>query len=175
MAILKVCRMGHPVLRQIAKHVETQEIETEDFQIFVDDMIETMEEYEGVGLAAPQVHVGQRVVVIRIDSEHGNTAGVLILINPEIHPVEDQKELDWEGCLSIPDIRGYVPRYKHIAVSATDADGNPLSFEAEGFVARVIQHEVDHLDGLLFLDRMNDLKHLAFKDEYFRFHTHTES
>lgn len=175
MAILKVCRMGHPVLRQAAEQVAPEMIDMPEIQSLIDNMIETMDEYDGVGLAAPQVHVALRMAVVRVDREDETPPEALVLINPELQPVGQARETDWEGCLSIPDIRGRVPRWHRISVRALSPEGEPLAFEAEGFVARVIQHEVDHLDGILFLDRMEDLSSLSFKEEYFRFREDGES
>ena len=173
MAILKVCRMGHPVLRQEAAPVEEEAIGSQDVQRLIADMVDTMREYHGVGLAAPQVHVSLQIAVIGApddredDDDPGSEARVLV--NPEIRPIGRRKAADWEGCLSIPDIRGRVPRWERISVRALGADGKPLSLEAEGFPARVIQHEVDHLNGVLFLDRMRNLEPLSFVEEYVRY------
>lgn len=174
-AILKVCRMGHPVLRDVAESVAQETVMDDEVQGLIDDMIETMDEYDGVGLAAPQVHVSQRIVVVRVVAEAEEDEEIMVLINPEIQPVGEDRTSDWEGCLSIPDLRGFVPRFKRIAVKALDGDGKPISFQAEGYVARVIQHEVDHLNGTLFLDRMPDMRLLAFREEYFRYLHDVES
>jgi len=169
LAILKVCRMGHPVLRAQAEEVSSEEIRGTEFQNLVNSMIDTMIDYDGVGLAGPQVHVSRRVCVVRVDGEDDETCEVLVLINPTVTPVGDRQETDWEGCLSIPDIRGQVPRWHRVSVSGLDAQGDAIAFEIEGFTARVIQHEVDHLDGILFLDRMADMGSLAFREEFFRY------
>lgn len=168
MSILKVSRMGHPVLRKRARPVEKSEIKDPRFQKFLDDMIATMHEYSGVGLAGPQVHEGLRVFVAMLDSDDDAEASVLI--NPVITPVENRVVEGWEGCLSIPEVRGRVPRSQKIVVKALDRHGRGLEIEAEDFPARVIQHETDHLDGVLFLDRMSSLNSLTYLDEYSRFH-----
>ena len=168
MAILKVSRMGHPVLRRAARAVERAEIRDPRFQKFVDDMIETMHEYNGVGLAAPQVHEGLRVFVAMLDG--GEDAEASVIINPVITPADDRLIEGWEGCLSIPDVRGLVPRAPKIVVKALDRQARTLEIEAEDFPARVIQHETDHLDGILFLDRMTSLASLTYLDEYARYH-----
>ena len=168
MAILKVSRMGHPVLRRTARAVDRAEIRDPRFQKFVDDMIETMHEYNGVGLAAPQVHEGLRVFVAMLDS--GDDAEASVIINPVITPADDGLIEGWEGCLSIPDVRGRVPRLPKILVKALDRQGRTLEIEAEDFPARVIQHETDYLDGILFLDRMKSLASLTYLDEYARYH-----
>ena len=169
MAILKVSRMGHPVLRTIAQPVPEDWIEKEETQRLIDDMIETMDEYHGVGLAAPQVHVSSRILVAQMLSDTEDAIEALVLVNPEIEPLNEEMETAREGCLSIPDVRGRVPRHLAISVRAIARNGEAVSFEAEGFDARVIQHEVDHLDGILYLDRMEDLSSLCFLDEYGRY------
>ena len=168
MSILKVSRMGHPVLRRVARAVERSEIRDPRFQKFVDDMIETMHEYNGVGLAAPQVHEGLRVFVAMLDS--GEDAEASVIVNPVITPPDDRLVEGWEGCLSIPDVRGRVPRSARILVRALDRQGRTLELEADDFPARVIQHETDHLDGILFFDRMKSLASLTYLDEYARYH-----
>jgi len=170
MSILKVARMGHPVLRQRARAVSADEFGTAAFQQLVDDMIETMREYSGVGLAAPQVHEGLRLFVAALgtgDDEDDDEA--LVLVNPEIQPVGEEQVEDWEGCLSIPDLRGLVPRADAIQVRALGRDGRPMQLRATGFSSRVIQHETDHLDGVLFLDRMRSFESLCFLEEYSRY------
>jgi peptide deformylase len=174
MAILKVARMGHPVLRQKARALDRVEIPSPSVQKLIDDMLETMEEYHGVGLAAPQVHAGLRVFVAALgagEEEESGDAKHVALINPEITPVGSAVVEDWEGCLSIPDIRGMVPRAKEIQVKAFDRTGARIEITARDFPARVIQHEADHLDGVLFFDRMRSFETLTFLDEYSRYWT----
>jgi peptide deformylase len=170
MSILKVARMGHPVLRERARAVDKHELRTPEFQKLIDDMIETMEEYSGVGLAAPQVHEGLRLFVAMLDPEGKGEGGATAIINPEITPVGGDIVEGWEGCLSIPEIRGLVPRASHIRVSALDRDGRRVDIEAHDFPARVIQHESDHLDGILFFDRMRGFESLTYLEEYSRYH-----
>jgi peptide deformylase len=160
--------MGHPVLRQRARPVERTEIKDPRFQKFVDDMIATMHEYNGVGLAGPQVHESLRVFVAMLDS--GDDAEASVIINPVIIPADGGIVEGWEGCLSIPEIRGRVPRAHKIVVKALDRQGRSVEIEAEDFPARVMQHETDHLDGVLFLDRMTSLGSLTYLDEYARYH-----
>ena len=180
MAILKVAHMGHPVLRATARPLEAAEIRSPAFQQLIDDMFETMQEYQGVGLAAPQVHESLRVFVAGFapdDEDDGSTRGVplMALINPEITPIGPELVEDWEGCLSIPDIRGRVPRSRQISVRAFDRRGKRIDLKAAGFTARVIQHETDHLDGVLFFDRMKSFQTLTFLDEFGRYWTGPES
>src|SRR6266850_291735 len=172
MAILKVARMGHPVLRAKARALDKAEIRSAITQKLIDDMIDTMVEYHGVGLAAPQVHESVRIFVAALDSgEDGDEAEPVVLINPEISVVGSDIVDDWEGCLSIPDIRGRVPRAREIRVRAYDRKGDRMELRAHDFPARVIQHETDHLDGVLFLDRMRSFETLTFLDEYSRYWT----
>lgn len=173
MAILKVSRMGHPVLRAKARAVDPAEITTPVFQKLIDDMFQTMREYQGIGLAAPQVHEGLRLFVAGLrPSKSLSTLSddddmpYVALINPQISPATDEVEMDWEGCLSIPDIRGLVPRARKITVTAWNRDGKKIELAASGLPARVIQHETDHLDGVLFFDRMRTFVSLTYLDEY---------
>jgi peptide deformylase len=168
MAILKVARMGHPVLRQRARPLTTTEIREASLQRLVDDMMETMHEYSGIGLAAPQVHLVLRLFVAGLETEGGKLR-VVPFLNPEVTPVGDRVDEDWEGCLSIPDIRGRVPRAHEIVVKSLDRRGKPQEMVLQGFAARVVQHETDHLDGILFLDRMRSFESLTFMEEFGRY------
>jgi peptide deformylase len=176
MSILKVARMGHPVLRAKARPLEKSEIKGVAVQKLIDDMIETMVEYHGVGLAAPQVHERVRLFVAALDAGESRESDdderpsePIVLINPEITVVGSDVMEDWEGCLSIPDIRGQVPRAREIKVRAFDRKADRVELRAHDFPARVIQHETDHLDGVLFFDRMGSFKTLTFLDEYARY------
>ena len=171
MSILKVARMGHPVLRARARELDRADIKRPAVQSLVDDMIETMIEYHGVGLAAPQVHESVRLFVATIDpadDERGDPEPVVI-INPEITPVGSDIIEDWEGCLSIPDIRGRVPRAREIVLRALGRHGERIELRVHSYAARVIQHETDHLEGILFFDRMRSFDSLTFLDEYSRY------
>ncbi len=175
MSILKVARMGHPVLRSKTAPVDRAALRTPAMQKLIDDMIETMNEYHGVGLAAPQVHEEVRLFVASLDMERGEEPSEPIaIVNPEIVPVGSEIVEDWEGCLSIPDIRGKVPRFREIRVKALDRDGERIELRAKGFSARIIQHETDHLDGVLFFDRMRAFETLTFLDEYSRYWVRNE-
>jgi peptide deformylase len=170
MSILKVARMGHPVLRAKARAIDRRDIKSLVVQKLIDDMIETMNEYHGVGLAAPQVHEPVRIFVASLDMDEGEEASEPVaIINPEVTPLGSDVVDGWEGCLSIPDLRGRVPRAREIAVRAFDRDGERIELRAHDFSARVIQHETDHLDGVLFLDRMRSFETLSFLDEYSRY------
>ena len=181
MSILKVSRMGHPVLRKKVRPVPPAEITAAPIQRLIDDMTQTMLEYNGVGLAAPQVHEELRLFVAQVvrdrddeDEDEAQRPEILALINPEIKPASRHVEEDWEGCLSIPDLRGLVPRHRDISVKAYDRTGRQIELQATGFMARVIQHETDHLDGVLFLDRMKSLDSLSFIEEFARYHARRE-
>ncbi len=168
MAILKVARIGNPVVRTAAREVGPDEVRSDEVQRLVDDMIATMHEYDGVGLAAPQVHVGLRLAVIEVpaDDERAEEAVPLaVLVNPRVTPLGAETVLGWEGCLSVPDLRGTVSRHRRVLLEALDREGRPWSVEAEDFFARVVQHECDHLDGRVYLDRMSDMRSLSFLDE----------
>ena len=170
MSILKVARMGHPVLRQRGRPLDKGDLRNPRVQTLIDDMIDTMREYSGVGLAAPQVHEGLRLFVALFDEDPDDRTGASVLVNPEIAPGSGVREDGWEGCLSIPDIRGLVPRFADITLRALDRDGRPLELRLKGFAARIAQHETDHLDGVLFFDRMTSLQSLTYLDEYSRYH-----
>jgi peptide deformylase len=187
MSILKVARMGHPILRTKALPIAPGEIGSAAIQQLIDDMLDTMREYAGIGLAAPQVHVNRRVFVAglrRPEAAEGASASaapeipdmdddhdmpMVAIINPELTFSGTEIEEAWEGCLSIPDIRGMVARPTEVRVRGYDRAGRRIAFAARGLPARVIQHETDHLDGVLFFDRMRSLDTLTFMDEYQRF------
>jgi peptide deformylase len=173
MSILKVARMGHPVLRSKARTLEKADLKSTVVQKLIDDMIDTMVEYHGVGLAAPQVHEGLRIFVAAVDpagdGHEDDDTKPIVLINPVITVAGGDIVEDWEGCLSVPDIRGRVPRAREIRLHALDRKGDRIEMSAHDFTARVIQHENDHLDGLLFFDRMRSFGSLTFLDEFSRY------
>ncbi len=173
MAILKMARMGHPVLRQAAKRVEDPT--APEIQRLVRDMIETMDDADGTGLAAPQVHVPLRVVVFYVardrqneeeeEGQGGLEVPLTVLVNPELEPLTEEQSLGPEACLSLPGLAGQVPRFTRVRYSGVTPLGEPIEREAEGFHARVVQHEFDHLDGFLYPQRMSDLATLTFTSE----------
>jgi len=171
--ILKVSRLGHPVLRTLAQPVNPEIIKTAEFQRLLDDMVETMHEYSGVGLAAPQVHLSLQVAVLEVENHprypEMPRVPLSYLINPRVEILDSATIEDWEGCLSIPEMRGIAPRYKQLRVKALGRDGEELDFVASDFHARVIQHETDHLKGEVYLDRMTSLKSLSHLAEWQRF------
>jgi len=167
---LEVIRLGHPVLRQVAEPVPEEFFGSQRLHNLSRDMIRTMISEDGVGLAAPQVAEALRLFVYWVPGDDDNPdIAPQILANPEIKPVGDVVEEGWEGCLSIPGLRGLVPRYNRIKVRARDIEGNPVSLTADGFHARVLQHEFDHLDGIVFLDRMESTASLAYEHEWERY------
>jgi peptide deformylase len=171
--ILKVARLGFPSLRTASHPVAADEIKTPKFQQLIDDMVETMYEYHGVGLAAPQVHLPIQLAVLEVRNHPRYPdmpeVPLTVLINPEVTILDRTTIDEFEGCLSIPDLRGMVPRFKELRVVALGRDAEPLDFVARDFHARVIQHETDHLKGEVYLDRMPNLHQLGFLDEWQRF------
>jgi peptide deformylase len=173
MAILKIARMGHPVLRSRADPVPDPTAPT--VRALVRDMVETLDDIGGAGLAAPQVHVPFRVVIFHVPEERTTgrpddlAIGLTVLVNPELEPLGEETELGWEGCLSVPGLRGAVPRSLRLRYRGTTLDGERIEREVGGFHARVVQHECDHLDGILYPQRMNDLSLLMFVEESLRY------
>jgi peptide deformylase len=163
LSILRVAQLGHPILRQVAREVSLEELASPEFQTFLDDLLETMIEYDGAGLAAPQVHRSVRAVVLELDEEKGPE----FLINPVITVLGESTRHTWEGCLSVEGLRGRVERPDHVQVLALDRDGSRKGYELKGFPAVVVQHECDHLDGVIYVDRA-DPRSLAFLREYKR-------
>ncbi len=174
MAILKIARMGHPVLAGVAAQV--RDPTAPEIKRLVADMIETMEDANGAGLAAPQVHVPLRVVVFQAPAGRSDddlseteafdhTAALTVLINPVIEVVDPATEGGWEGCLSVPGMRGWVERARHIRYTGYDTEGKRILRTAKGFHARVVQHECDHIEGVLYPQRMRDLGKLIFESE----------
>lgn len=174
MAILKIARMGHPVLLQRAQPISDPG--AEQVRSLIADMTETMLDAEGIGLAAPQVHRPLRLILFVDAEERGEVAGrrPIALINPELEPLDDAIEPGWEGCLSIPGLRGVVPRHRRIGYRGLTAGGRTIEREAEGLHARVVQHEVDHLDGILYPMRMPDLSLLSFETELRHFQVQSD-
>jgi peptide deformylase len=168
MTVRDIALIGQPVL--LTPSVAVEDPLAPEVQLLIDDMLETMRHADGIGLAAPQVGVGRRVVVAMelATRDERREAPVQVLINPELVPIAGASEepaMAFEGCLSIPDLRGLVPRHRRVGYRALDRHGRPMTGEAEGLFARVLQHEVDHLDGILFPMRMTDLRHLALTSE----------
>jgi peptide deformylase len=173
-SILKVARMGHPVLRQKGRVLTPVEIGAPETRRLIADMLETMKEYSGIGLAAPQVHHSLQLAIIEFADENprypGQGAqGLTVFINPRITVLDEKEQGFWEGCLSVPELRGLVYRPRKVQVDYLDADGKSQTLVAEDFLATVIQHELDHLDGRLYVDRIRDMSRFSFLDEYQRY------
>ena len=169
MAVIETLKMGHPLLSQVARPVEhfnTQELDT-----LIQDMLDTMAALDGAGLAAPQIGVSLRVVIFGVEANprypEVEAVPMTVLINPQIKVLDQQQEEGWEGCLSVPGLRGLVPRYVRIRYQGFDPQGKPIDREASGFHARVVQHEVDHLDGILYPQRITDLRNFGYESVLF--------
>ena len=164
MSILKIAKLGHPVL--FKKSTEIKEFSSEKLKKIIYDMSETMIDYCGIGLAAPQVHLSERIIIFRNpDLEEKDKIQITPLINPTYKALADEKEDEWEGCLSIPGMQGLVRRFKKIQYEGYDLDGRKINNEAEGMHARVVQHEIDHLDGILYTNRLADKRAFGFEKE----------
>ncbi|GIL40580.1 peptide deformylase [Roseiterribacter gracilis] len=164
MALRPIIRLGDPILRAVAAPI----VDPTDPELarLLADMAETMQAANGVGLAAPQVASGLRAIVWRPIAVRGESSDQIVgLLNPELIPLSDVRELGAEGCLSIPELRGLVPRFARVGLSGIDLAGNRVEREATGFEARILQHEVDHLDGVVYLDRMTDMASLGYGPE----------
>lgn len=170
MAIRKIVQIGHPILRQRAREVTRDEVRSPAFQVLVDDLIETMKDANGAGLAAPQIHESVRLVAIHVDKNprypHKPPIPLTILVNPVVTPLADELFDNYEGCLSVPNLRGVVQRYAHVRVTGWDRHGADFEREAHGFTAGTFQHELDHLDGAVFLDRVKDPRTLTTWAEF---------
>lgn len=173
MAIREIVRMGHPILRQRARELSAEEIASPALHHLIDDMVDTLADAGGIGLAAPQIAEPLRLAIIRIPggpSRYGEIEAVplTVYVNPRIEVSDATEQGFWEGCLSVPGLRGYVERPRGIRVRWQDLDGQPQSADYEGFLATVFQHEFDHLDGHLYVDRMKDITQLVFEEEFAR-------
>ncbi len=168
MSILKIAKLGHPVL--IKKTKEINDLNSINLKKIVFDMSETMLDANGIGLAAPQVHINKRMFIYRNpDIEEDDKINISVLINPIIEKITNDMEDDWEGCLSLPGMSGLVRRYKKIKYSGLDLNGKNISAEVEGLHARVIQHEYDHLDGILYTSRLAHKNAFGFSEEIEKF------
>lgn len=174
MAIRKVARMGHPVLRQVGRELTPEEIKSPELQRLIGDMIETMHEYGGIGIAAPQVHESLQLTVIEFDEDSDRYPDMgdqplLVICNPKIKVLDSKEQSFWEGCLSVPELRGLVPRPRKVQIDYLNENAEPKQIIAEDFLATVFQHELDHLQGKLFIDRIQDMTKLSFIEEYQRY------
>lgn len=167
MSVLRVARLGHPVLRQRALDADVADIRAGKYRQLIEDMFETMNAYQGVGLAGPQIHLPLRLFVYSVEDTVAQRRGVRAvkagaIFNATLEPVGTDRISDWEGCLSIPFLGGEVPRYRKVRIRGLDAEGNDAAVEVDEFTARIFQHEIDHTDGMVYLDRMPDLRTLAY-------------
>jgi peptide deformylase len=179
MTVRKVLRAGHPTLRTPNEPYPQEAVGSPEFHRLLDDLFETMHDYRGVGLAAPQVQENRRLLVYEVQENEryedlDEQVPPTVMVNPEIIDRSEQRVTDWEGCLSYPDLRGKVPRSEWIRVRYRDREGTIREERIEGFEARAVQHEYDHLDGTLFVQRMQDLETLVHFEEYQRFHEESE-
>lgn len=174
MAIRKIAQIGHPVLRQVAREVAREELITPSVQAFIDDLVETMRDADGAGLAAIQIYEPIRICAIEVRDNprypYKPKIPLTILVNPVLTPVGDEMFDNNEGCLSVPNLRGQVKRYVHLRVQAWDRHGNPIDEVVHGLKAGTYQHEVDHLDGTIFVDRVSDPRTFTTWTEFERFH-----
>lgn len=176
--IRPICRMGNPVLREAARALRPEELKTDAFRQLLRDLKDSMDHYGGIGIAAPQIGVSESVALIELEgpNRYGENSSLplTVFVNPSIEVLSDETQGFWEGCLSVPGLRGFVERPKKLRVSFLDETGTQREIIAEGFLATVIQHELDHLFGVLYVDRIKDLKLLSFQDEYEEFLRETE-
>ena len=180
MAVRRILRMGHPHLRRVADPLPVEQIGSPDFERLLADMRDTLRDYGGVGLAAPQIDESVRVAIIElgeIRSRYGDVPRVPLttFINPEIEVLDDKRAGYWEGCLSVPGLRGFVTRPQHVRIRYTDTEGEQCSLTLEGFPATVVQHEFDHLDGTLYVDRVAEPQFMMFEDELARHQDHWQT
>lgn len=174
MAVRKIIRMGHPTLRKRARDLTRRELGSAEIARLVTDMVDTLDDSGGIGLAAPQVDESVRLAIIRLDggpSRYGEIPSMPLTVfaNPSVEVVDPASAGFWEGCLSVPGLRGYVERAQHVRVTYQDLKGSRHVLELKGFLATVFQHEFDHLDGVLYIDRMKDPTKLVFEEEYVRY------
>ena len=174
MAVRKIVRMGHPVLRQPSRPLGDDEIGTDAYRRLVDDMIDTLHDYGGIGLAAPQIAEPIRLAIVEIPdagSRYGEVPSIplTVFVNPTVEVIDPTTKGFWEGCLSVPGLRGFVERPQHVRVRYRNYQGEHCELELEGFLATVFQHEFDHLDGRLYIDHIRDSRLLAFEEEYMRY------
>lgn len=180
MAVRKIIRMGHPNLRKPAAPVPDHLIGSEELAHLLEDMVDTLHDYGGIGLAAPQIDVPLRLAIIEIPggpSRYGDIEALPLttFINPRVEVVDASTAGYWEGCLSVPGLRGFVERPQHVRIHYTDTSGGACQLELTGFWATVFQHEFDHLDGTLYIDRITDTHRLVFEEEFMRYWQAPES
>ena len=175
MSVREILRLGNPLLRQKARELSPEEIHSEQINVLVRDMLETLESVGGTGLAAPQIGISKRLVIISISADnkrypHAVETSLIVVINPKISVLNDNPQGYWEGCLSVPGMRGFVERPRKIQVDFFDLEGNGQSVQLKGFLATVFQHELDHLNGILYVDRLKDMERFCFEQEFHQYY-----
>lgn len=174
MAIRKIAQIGHPILRSQARPVSPEELRSKAFQALVDDLVETMRDASGAGLAATQIHEPVQLCAIEVNDNprypYKPKVPLTILVNPRIEPLSAEQFENYEGCLSVPNLRGVVKRFAEIRLTALDRHGQPVDRVVRGFTAGTMQHEVDHLNGIIFVDRVEDPRTFSTWNEFDRFH-----
>jgi peptide deformylase len=177
MTIRKIATIGHPVLRQRSREVTREELASPDTQRFIDDLIETMRDASGAGLAAPQVYEPIRIVAVEVKKNarypYKPDIPLTVLVNPVLEPLTEETFDNYEGCLSVPNLRGVVARFTQVRLTAWDRHGNPVNSVIKGLSAGTFQHECDHLDGMIFVDRVKDTRTLATWTDFERYHMNT--
>jgi peptide deformylase len=172
--LLKIAHIGHPILRQRARELSRDELLSSATQTFIDDLVETMRDANGAGIAATQVHMPVRIFAVEVKDNprypYKPNIPLTVLVNPAVEPLTDEKFENYEGCLSVPNLRGVVERFTEVRVTGMDREGNPVDRALRGLTAGTFQHEVDHLDGVLFVDRVKDPKTLCTWAEFDKFH-----
>lgn len=179
MAVKKVVRMGHPVLRELAVPLTPEEITSDETKQLIQDLFDTMEAEEGIGIAAPQIGISKQIALVGVpdDSERypeSEESPLYVVINPKITVIDETLQGFWEGCLSVPGLRGYVERPRKVKVDFKDQNGEDVSLELDDFNATVFQHELDHLFGIIYVDRVKDTKQLMYTEEFSEFHAPEE-
>lgn len=180
MTIHRIIKMGHPTLRQVARQVNREDIDSADMQVLIADMVETLHDAGGIGLAAPQINQPIQLAIIEVPggpSRYGHIEPIplTVFVNPVLTVLDDTEAGYWEGCLSVPGLRGFVYRPQHVRVDYMDAAGNAAALELQGFLATVVQHEFDHLAGRLYVDHIRDMNQLVFEDEWLAQQASTEA
>ena len=180
MSIRKIARMGHPVLREKAAKISPNDVQSDEIKALIQDLIDSMEEYSGIGIAAPQIHESKAIAIIRMDTgsttyKDANGDAITVFINPEIKVVDKTPQEFWEGCLSVPGLRGLVSRPRKVRVEYLDENGEEKELTIDEFGATVVQHELDHLHGTLYVDHIADKTKLMFEEEYVKYHQSEDS
>ena len=171
--IRPICRMGNPILRKITQEVPKNILKTDEFDLILRDLLDSMKHYGGIGIAAPQIGIDYQVALIELEgiNRYGEEINLPLtaFINPRIEFLTSETQGFWEGCLSVPGLRGYVERPEKVKINYLDREGNEQELIASGFLATVLQHELDHLNGILYIDRIKDSKHLSYQEEFDEF------